>query len=174
MAEHRQEGAGLSEVVNVARAAVEQEFQISERLDTKARGQVTLAGQWFAVAQAVSAVAYAAPGVGGWLLYAVGGAALVGAGLLICTFLESSKVWRVREEDALHPKGILQLKSRATHEDADAMEVAVEHYASLLQGRRRTNKLRTEALEAAERVWLAAMAVPLAQLILALAARLFS
>lgn len=164
---------GLSEVVSVARGAVEQEFQVSERLDAKARGQVTLAGQWFAVVQAVSAVAFAAAGVEGWLLLGIGATAVAGGTLLAVTFWHSSKVWKVREEDAVHPHGLLELKRRATSDEAGALEVVVQHYASLLQSRRRTNKLRADALEEAEGIWLWAMGLPLAQLVLALAARLF-
>ncbi len=164
---------GLQEVVNVARAAVEQEFQISERLDVKARGQMMLAGQWFAVVQAVSAVAFAVRGADGWLLYLVGVVALMGGGLLACTFVRSSRVWKVREEPALHPEGILDLKARAEADDAEAFDVAIRHYASLLLDRRQTNKKRWDALEGAESLWVWAMAIPLLQLGLALAARLF-
>lgn len=172
--DEQQRTGDLAEVINVARAAVEQEFQVSERLDAKARGQVTLAGQWFAVAQAVSAVAFAVKGVEGWLLYAVGATALVGGALLVIMFVQTSKVWRVREEDAVHPRGILQLKERALNDDAGALEVTVQHYARILQGRRRTNKLRADALEKAEKIWLLAMAAPLLQLGFAIAARLFA
>jgi hypothetical protein len=168
-----QQTAGLTEVVNFARTAVEHEFQISERLDAKARGQVTLAGQWFAVVQAVSAVALGAKGVDGWLLYAVGVTALIGGVVLAFAFLQSARVWKLRDEDAVHPKGILELKERAESDEAGALAVTVQHYASLLQDRRRTNKLRAEALETAETLWLASMALPLVQLGFALAARLF-
>jgi hypothetical protein len=173
MPDAEQKTEGLSEVVIVARGAVEQEFQVSERLDAKARGQVTLAGQWFAIVQAVSAVAFAAKAVEGSLLYVVGALALAGGALLARTFWVSSKVWKVRDEDAVHPHGILQLKSKAEAEGADAMEVAIQHYASILQSRRGTNRLRVEALEKAEWWWPWAMGVALVQLGFALAARLF-
>lgn len=173
MDDEDQRAESLTEVVSVARSAVEQEFQVSERLDGKARGQVTLAGQWFAVAQAVSAVAFAAKGVDGWLLYAVGLAALVGGVLLVATFVMSSRVWKVQSEDAVHPHGILQLRQRALDDDDGALDVAIRHYASLLQSRRLTNKTRVQALETAEKLWPWAMAPPLVQIGFALAARLF-
>ena len=88
----------LPEVVSAARAAVEQEFQISERLDSKARGLVVLAGQWFAVAQAVSAVAYSTKNPHDWMLYTVAGLAAAGAVALGATFVFAWKVWRVRDE----------------------------------------------------------------------------
>lgn len=103
----------------------------------------------------------------------VGGFALVGGLLLGAVFWQSWKVWQLRDEDAVHPQGILQLKQEAETDDANALDVAIRHYASQLQSRRRTNGQRADALEAAQRLWLAAMAVPLLQLGLALAARLF-
>lgn len=165
---------GLTEVVNVARGAVEQEFQISERLDAKARGQVTLAGQWFAVVQAVSAVAFAVKGASEGLLWAVGVSAVLGAGLLARTFICSSRVWKVRPEGAVHPQGLLDLEARALANEADGLSVMVHHYAAILQDRRLANKTRADALEASQMWWFLAMGVPLVQLILALAARLLT
>lgn len=162
----------LQEVVNVGRAAVDEEFRVAERLDAKARGQVTLAGQWFAIVQAVSAVAFAMSGADGRLLVLVGLTALVGGVLVAATFVRSSRVWNVREEGALAPAGILTLKGRVQESGGEALEEAITHYASLLQDRRRSNKKRADALEEAETLWKWAMAAPLAQLALALAARL--
>jgi hypothetical protein len=173
VAEEDQLTDSLKEVVSLARGAIEQEFQISERLDAKARSQVTLAGQWFAVVQAVSAVAFAAKGVEGWLLYTVGGTAIVGGALLALVFIESAKVWRIRPEGAVSPQGILDLKETAKAGDVEALDDSITHYASILQDRRRTNKLRADALEDAEVLWFLAMAAPLVQLAFALAARLF-
>jgi hypothetical protein len=118
-------------------------------------------------------VAFAVRGGDGVLLYAVGLLALIGGGLLAATFIRSSRVWKVQEEGALSPKGILTLKGRAEARDADALDVTITHYASLLQDRRHTNKRRSDALEKAERMWPLAMTVPFLQLAAALAARLF-
>jgi hypothetical protein len=163
----------LAEVVHTARAAVEQEFQISERLDSKARGLVTLAGQWFAVAQAVSAVAYATKTPHDWMLYAVAGLAATGAIALGFTFLFAWRVWRVRDEGAVSPGGLDQMKARAL-QDPNTMSLLVDHYASLLRDRRKTNKTRAEALTKAQWIWFAAMALPLIQVGFALATRLFA
>ncbi len=163
----------LAEVVSAARAAVDQEFQISERLDGKARGLVVLAGQWFAVAQAVSAVAYSTKNPNDWMLYAVASLAAVGAIVLGLTFVFVWKVWRVRDEEAVSPRGLEQMKVAALG-DPDAMGLLVDHYASHLRDRRATNKVRSEALTAAQWIWFAAMALPLIQIGFALATRLFA
>lgn len=161
----------LPEVVSAARAAVEQEFQISERLDSKARGLVVLVGQWFAIAQAVSAVAYSTKDPDDWMLYTVGGLAVAGAVALGIIFLFTWKVWRVRDERAVTPQGLEQMKQAALT-DPDAMSLLVDHYASHLGDRRTTNKVRSDALTVAQWISFAAMALPLIQIGFALATRL--
>src|SRR5215211_3446208 len=150
---------GLPEVLNAARGALEQEFQISERLDRKARGLATLAGQWFAIAQAVSAIAYSTKGAHDWMLYFVAGTAALGAVALGATFFWAWNVWKVRGEEAVSPRGLMQMKAAAGDPG-----LLVDHYAAMLGDRRATNKERRQALEVAQYVWFAAMALPLAQL----------
>ncbi|MEA2395856.1 MAG: hypothetical protein QOJ82_3747 [Solirubrobacteraceae bacterium] len=163
----------LSEVLSTARAAVEQEFQISERLDAKARALVTLAGQWFAVAQAVSAVAFATKKPHDWMLWTVAGTALAGGIALGLLFFFCWRVWRIRDEPAVSPRGLLQMHSAAVR-DPDAAKLLVEHYAAMLRDRRKTNKSRADALAVAQGWWLVAMALPFVQLGFALATRLFA
>lgn len=173
VADEDQRTKDLAEVVQVGRDALTQEFQISERLDAKARGHVTLAGQWFAVVQAVAAVAFAARGIDdGWLL-AVAATAAAGGIALATTVVLSWRVWRIRDEEAVSPKGLLEMKEEAEREESEALEPLVRHYASKLQSRRGTNRTRADALAWAERVWFVAMALPLVELVLALYARLF-
>lgn len=164
--------AALPEVLNTARAAVDQEFQISERLDSKARGLVVLAGQWFAVAQAVSAIAYSTKDAHDWMLYCVAGTAAAAAVALGFTFFFAWQVWKVRPEEAVSPGGLMQMKAVA--DDPGSMGSLIDHYATTLRNRRLANKRRSNALEVAERVWFAAMAFPLLQLGFALATRLFA
>ena len=163
----------LSEVLTAARAALDQEFQVSERLDAKARGLATQAGQWFAVAQAVSAIAYSTKDAKDWMLYSVAGTALAGAVALGVTFFFCWRVWKVRDEPAVHPRGLQQMRAAALA-DAEAGSKLVDHYASHLADRRKTNKQRADALETAQWLWFFAVALPLVQLGLALATRLFA
>jgi len=162
----------VSEVLNAARAAVEQEFAIAERLDAKARGLVTLAGQWFAVAQAVSAVAFATKDAEDWMLFAVGGTALAGAVTLGLLFVFCWRVWQVRDQPAVTPNGLMQMHATAAS-DPEAAKLLVQHYAAILRDRRAPNKKRSDALRVAQGLWFVAMALPLGQLGFALATRLF-
>ena len=161
---------GLSEVLSTARAAVEQEFQIAERLDSKARGLVTIGAQWFAVAQAVAAVAYATHRPHTWMVWAVGGIAFVAAAALATLFVFCSMVWSIRDEEAVSPRGLLQMRDAVLHEQA--LVKLVDHYASILRDRRVTNRSRADALATAQWTWFAAMALPLLELGFALATRL--
>jgi hypothetical protein len=163
----------LPEVLNTARAAVEQEFQISERLDTKARALITLSGQWFAVAQAVSAVAFTTEKPRDWMLWTVAGTALAGGIALGLLFFFCWRVWRIRDEEAVSPRGLLQMHSAAVN-DPNATKLLVEHYAAMLRDRRTTNKSRADALAVAQGWWFVAMALPFVQLGFALATRLFA
>lgn len=162
---------GLPEVLNTARAAVDQEFQIAERLDAKARSLVTLGGQWFAIAQAVSAVAYSTRDAHGWMLWALGGTALAGGVALGALFFFAWRVWSIRDEEAVSPAGLLEME-RTASEDPEALKLLVRHYASILQDRRKPNKDRADALSVAQVVWFFAMALPFVQLGFALATRL--
>jgi hypothetical protein len=163
----------LNAIIGEARSAIDQEFAISERLDSKARGQVTLAGQWFAVVQAVSAVAYSASHPRHWLLYCVAGTALAGGLVLAVLFGFSAAVWRTRKEPALSPRALAEMKAIAADPDRNLLPALVDHYASILRDRRVTNRTRVDALTKSEWFWYVAMTVPLSELGFALATRLF-
>lgn len=163
----------LAEVLTAAREAVDKEFDIAERLDAKARGLVTTAAQWFGIAQAVSAVAFATQTPHDWMLWTVGGAALAGAIALGVLCLFAWRVWAIRDEPAVSPGGLLQMHE-AAKDDPNAPKLLVQHYASLLEDRRENNRKRADALDNAQVAWFAAMALPLVQLGFALATRLFA
>jgi hypothetical protein len=96
-------------VLDAARDALAQEFQIAERLDSKARGQMTFAGAWFAIVQAVAGIAMRGPLSTGWAAAVVGTAATAAVALAWC-FLRHHEVWKLRPEtgfnsDAIHAFG---------------------------------------------------------------------
>src|SRR4051812_43085316 len=73
-------------VVEAAQNAVAQEFQIAERLDTKARNQMTVAGTWYALVTALAGVAlrvWIDRGLNDWLVATIIVCAGVGAACLI-------------------------------------------------------------------------------------------
>lgn len=162
----------LTEVLNAARAALEQEFQTAQVLDLKARGLATLGAQWFGIAQAVAAVAYATKKPDTVMLVLVAIAASAGAGALGKLFFNCWNVWKLRNTVVVTPKGLLQMRE-AVFSEASATKL-VDHYAARLKDRRETNRSRADALGRAEIWWFVAMGVPAIELGLALATRLFS
>jgi uncharacterized protein YneF (UPF0154 family) len=170
---HDQTDADLTEVLRLARAAMDQEFEVTDRLDRKARGQLTLAGQWFAIVQAVSGIAWAASKAEQWLLICIGAIALLGGVLLGVMFTLSANVWKIRDEPAVSPKALLAMTAMADDPEKDLQQAMVQHYASMLQDRRRNNAERADALHKSERFWRAVMVVPLVELGFVVAARLF-
>jgi len=161
----------LKEVVAVARGLLEREFSVAERLDAKARGQVMVAGQWFAVAQAVLAVALNNDGVDHrWLLW-TGASLAVGGGIaLVLTTVLSWQVWRIREDREVTPQALIQMKDYALRPDRGVLEDLITQFASTLQVRRALNAARGVAQKRAEMAWFAAMALPLLEVFCALAA----
>lgn len=162
----------LNQVLTTARGAVDQEFQVAQLLDTKARGLVTLGGQWFAIAQAVAAVAFATQKPHTWMLIVVGLTALAGAVALSFLFVFAWKVWKIRDQPAVSPRGLLEMRDEA---EADPSSTKlVDHYAALLRDRRVANTARADALEHAQVAWFFAMGIPFIELGFALATRLLA
>lgn len=165
----------LGEVLNVARSLVAQEFARTDRLDAKARGLVQLAAQWYAITQAVLAVAInQSDDKGSVLLIVAGFCAIAGGIALAITFGLSSGVWKVRSEEESTPDALLAMAQDARDPTVDAQRQLVRNQAAALRRRRDTNKLRASALERSEAIWYYAMALPLLELALALAAVFFS
>lgn len=162
----------LREVVAVARTVVSQEWLRLERLENKARQQVVVAGQWFAIAQAVLAVALNSDGVNHrWLLW-LGGLLGLGAGAaVVFTFVLSWKVWRVSDKDhEVTPQGLMQMRDYAHRPDQGVLDDLIQYHANILQNRRKANDVRADDLHRAEIAWLVAMGLPLVELAFALAA----
>lgn len=160
----------LKEVVAVARAVVDQEVEVTQRLENKARQQVVLAAQWFAIVQAVFAVAlnHEDDSVT-WLVWTAAGLAIVGGLVLGLTILLGWCTWRVRADSEVTPHGLIQMKEKAHHRDG-VLDAMVVHYANLLQARRANNRVRSDWAMRAEYAWFIAMFIPFAQLAAALAA----
>lgn len=161
----------LKHIANAAQAAIAQEFQITERLEGKARNQVSVAGAWFAVAQAVSGVALGVAALGkGWVV-ALGILAAIGAGTLIWLIIASRGVWRLYEEKEIGSKALDELLGMAHDPNTEVLEVLVRQSAWTLDTRRDNNRARAKAFERAQRIWFFALAIPLAQVLLAFLAR---
>jgi hypothetical protein len=166
----------LSILLVAATAAVDEEFKRSERLDAKSRNQVTVAGTWFAVTQAVvvglvngtlgATHTHQASSFIPWLA-AVGG---VGALLTIMATIVSYNAWRLRDDPTLSVKTILDYIDFARAGNAAVGVKLVGAYADIASGRRANNAKRAKAVDRAAVACGLAMVVMSVELILAMIA----
>lgn len=159
----------------MAQALVAQEIQRAERLENKARQQVVLAGQWFAIAQAVLAVALNKETIDHrWLLWVSCGFGVAGGLALAATIFMSWRVWRLGDEHELTPAALTQMRDQASVDHTQFLRDLITHYASILQRRRARNATRADRQGEAEIGWLVTMGLPLLELGFAVAAVLFT
>jgi hypothetical protein len=162
----------LKHVLDVGDKAVGQLFQIAERLDAKAKNQVTVAATWFAVVQAVAGVAYAAKPDRPWL-YALLGATAVGGVALLATFFFSYLAWRPRDEKQLTHSGFRSLADGALERNPKLAERLILYYQNLIYTRSKNNENRVRWLGYAEVAWWVSVISTFGELIIASCARLF-
>jgi hypothetical protein len=162
----------LAPIADVVRSQISQEFQISERLDSKARNQIAIGGTWYAITQAVAGFAFRVHEPGSFWAVLVGVTAGIGGFCLVMTMIHSYRVWRLHFERDFSPEGVHQMLSDA--EAGRPVEPAlIRTYANTLATRRGNNAARSEAFSASTRWWLIAAAVTLLELLIALGAILF-
>jgi hypothetical protein len=154
-------------VVDAARVAVAQEFQIAERLDAKARNQVTVAAAWYGIAQAAAGIVLrSSVHFSGSMRWAIVALAITGAGGFLWLLIASFAVWQVRDEKDVTPRGLAQMAAAAQDPRSDLPGDLVTHYRSILQKRRANNVRRVRWFKLAEVGWLVAVIAALAEVVL--------
>jgi hypothetical protein len=165
-------GDDLRYVVEAARTALDQEFQRAERYDTKARGQMTLAGSWFAVVQAVAAVALRGNTPTGWIIAIASAAAIAGVALF-AAMRTSAKVWSLRQQPAVNQATLEDMLVAAERDPQAFGRQLVQLYRHLLGHAQEVNERRADAVDAATSVWWWALGLTLVELAIALLSRVF-
>jgi hypothetical protein len=166
----------LSILLASATAAVDEEFKRSERLDAKSRNQVTIAGTWFAVAQAVvvglingtlsASYMHAASSFIPWLAgIGASSALLTGVATVV-----SYNAWRLRDDPTLAVDTIRAYVDFARAGNAAVGVKLVGAYADIASGRRANNSKRARAVDQAAMACGLAMTVVTAELVLAMIA----
>jgi hypothetical protein len=139
----------LAFVLEEARAALDAEWQLANRLDEKARGQATLAGAWFAVTQAIAAAAVAGHVHKGWVYALTAGLALQ-AVCLVRLLAATASVWKLRNERGC---GVASLRAMQGDAEADPVAFAgkaLDFYATILGNAREANAERAAAFDDGE------------------------
>ena len=158
----------LKHVLDVARSALDREFQRAERFDAKARGQATLAGSWFAVTQAVTAVSIRSSTPDCWLV-GILVASLLQAVSLLFLLAASARVWKLQEREDVGPKTLAAMRDSVG--DADFADKAISLYSKMLDGAQKANERRTTALEQASKWWWAVLLLGFAEIATSLLSR---
>lgn len=180
------EGKQLAILLDTARALVTEEFQRSERIDAKARHQLTVVGALFAVVMATTAgvlnalvrepqterpellgllfARSARASVEAWVIPTLGGFALGSIFFLFCTFIASAGVWKAREQDTLDPETIKTYVAHAERGKVAVSKNLIDAYARILGDRRDANKRRIASFKRARFLAVLAGMASLAQL----------
>jgi len=146
------EGRQLGLLLESVRGMADEEFQRSERFDTKSRNQLTAAGSLFTVAMAATAGVLNAllprgDTVQGWVYPSLVATALVSIVSLGVAVWWTWKVWYLYKQDALDPKTIEQYVPHAEGGNAQVARKLIEAHATILRDRRTNNGKRATALK---------------------------
>lgn len=160
-------------VLETLRGAITEEFQIAERLDSKAAAYLQLGGIWFAVVQAVAIPLVDRGGVDRrWLA----GAALIGllaaASLAYTTYL-TFRVLSLRPEIGINPDTAEEMLTHQRDPGFDAEMGIVRLHARVLRERRAQNILRAADLTRVAQLWGCTVALAFIELAFAVATRVF-
>jgi uncharacterized membrane protein YccF (DUF307 family) len=157
-------------VLDAARGSLEHQFAIAERLDAKARGQMTLAGAWFTVAQGVVGVVLGGAGLAvGWTVATLVSAAIAALGLG-WAFYRHFQVWKLRDQPDLNPAALHSFLQDVRDVEIDAAGTILAHYAAMLDEWQAANHARERAFGAAVPAWFLALGLTLLELLVSVAA----
>ena len=163
----------MQPVVDAARAAITQEFQIAERLDAKSRNQVVVGGAWYAGVQAIASIAIRdhIDAGGHPLLFAIVIAVAIVSGVLFgVSIIYAYGVWKLRDEHEITEKSLGEMAAAARDQNVDLLDQLVKHYGFILWTRRENNKKRAESFHRSIPFWIAGIFFGLVELVVALAA----
>lgn len=161
----------IGHVVESARAAVEEELKLSERLDRKIQFQFAVAAAWFGATQAFVAAILGTRVPAGWVI-AILGLAIVATGLMAKAIQTTFSVWKLRPDKALDPDDIAAFADRVHERDPTVPGEIAKHYAVVARSRRERNEERVTAVQNSFEWCAYAVAATFGELLLALAARL--
>ncbi len=160
----------LKQVLDTARAALDQEFARAERYDSKARDRATLAGSWYAVVQAATALSLTEHTATGWVI-AIASEALVGAFALVMVLYGMTQVAKLRTRPTVSDETLEAMKLAALGHDEEFGVKSIDLYRNLLFHAQELNDERAAALDSGQIWWWAVVLVGIAQLLTALLSR---
>lgn len=165
-----EDGEDINYVLDVAREALSHEFEVSERLDAKARGQMTLAGAWFAIVQAVAGIALRDGAISDAWGAAVVGTAVLAAIALGWAFYRHYAVWKLRDETGFNADALHAFGEWAADNETNLGSTLIGYYEQILSERQGRNRERVAEFDKAVPAWFFALGLTLVELMVALLA----
>lgn len=138
----------MSPLIEAGRGALEEEFQLAQRLDTKIQYQIAVTAGWFAVTQTfAAAVLNRAEAPRFWIIVVI----VLGV-LAVLTLYHALRatfeVWRLRPDKGVSSEHLRNWTNRAhQHDDPQVAGELAKEYAVLLDQRRANNDTRAGALQ---------------------------
>ncbi len=163
--------ANVEHMLGAARAAIEAEGRFAERYETKARGQATLAGSWFAATQVIALASAVAHIQKGWIIVLIVGL-IAQAACLVVMLEASAQVWRLQAEQDLGTGSLKAMNRDVGLPAREFASKAIDFYCRILDSTRAANKTRAEAFGTAWHWWWPVLGIGLAEVAVALLARL--
>jgi hypothetical protein len=162
---------GLNYVYEVTKNELDQQFRISERLDSKARGLFALAAAVFAAAQALALRPDVLEGLGKSDKDHLVEVATIAGGVLLAALLSTVFAIFVRSDKSVEPNVLiddLNGLAMGTKSGTQVSQSLVSIYISLLDKRQKKNQSRAKLLWLVQILCVAVIAVSAWELILAL------
>lgn len=139
----------FAQVIESARAMVGEQFQISERLDRKARYQAGTAGAFFAVVQAVAINAITNAGLSETWIVTLAALAVPAGLMTIASVLAAADAWRTQVERDLPIPDLRAMVDGIAVGDENAPRELAHHYLNLAESRRAGNVGRVRRVKKA-------------------------
>jgi hypothetical protein len=162
----------LSILLSSVTAMIDEEFKRSERLDAKARNQITIAGTFFAVVQAVvvglingSLGATETHGRSSWV-WVLSIAGVIGGISVVGALYYSYRAWQLQDDSVLEAETITEYVNQAREGNPAVGVNLIKAFSTILEDRRGKNRLRAESVESAAKACAFALAFVSIELIL--------
>jgi hypothetical protein len=159
----------LGPVLDSIRADVDEQFRISERIDTKARNLIAVAGAFFTVVQALAKDAIVSSSTSADERIVIAALGVVAALMLVAAIVATAGAWRLLNEGLMPEEHFERLVDEVNDGSDRGPRDLSKLYLLVLGVRRENNVRRARRLSAATGLCMAAVLAALAELIVTFA-----
>jgi len=158
----------MGPVLDSIRADVDEQFKISERLDSKARNLIAIVGAFFTVVQTLSKDAFLSAAATTDERLTIGGLGIVAAFMIVAAIIMTAKAWQLVKEGLMPAKHFQRIVDETYEGSTRGPRDLAALYIQVLAVRRASNATRADRLRTASGLCLAATLVALVQFVVAM------